>query len=50
MKRIRIAAEFAVILGVGLLVASVPVEAVTGAIGAAALIIIGTIGCVESKA
>ncbi|XOQ44270.1 MAG: hypothetical protein ACFWTN_07510 [Clostridium sp.] len=50
MKHIRLSSKIAVLVGVGLFVASAPVWAVTGIIGAVTLIATGTIGCIETEA
>jgi len=50
MKHIRLSSEIAVLVGVGLFVASAPVLAVTGIIGAVTLIAVGTVGCIETEA
>lgn len=50
MRHIRTASEIAVLIGIGLFVASAPVWAITGIIGAVTLIAVGTVGCIETEA
>lgn len=46
----RTASKFAVLIGVGLFIASAPVYTVTGIIGAVALVAFGTVGVIETEA
>lgn len=50
IARARIASKFSVCLGIGLFIASLPSESILGIIGAVSLIIIGTVGCIETEA
>lgn len=50
MNHIRTASKLSVLIGTGLLIASWPVGTITGIIGAVTLIIVGTVGCIETEA
>ena len=47
--RLRTASKFSACLGIGLFIASLPSESILGIIGAAALVAIGTVGCIETE-
>lgn len=50
IAHVRTASKFSACLGIGLFIASLPSESILGIIGAVALIIIGTVGCIETEA
>lgn len=50
LRRLRLASESAALIGTGLFIASAPIGTATGIIGAVTLIVVGTVGCIETEA
>jgi len=47
---VRTALKFAVCIGLGLFIASLPSGSILGIIGSVSLMAIGTVGCIETEA